>query len=73
MIEIADQTYLSRPAGSHHMQILKDAGVVKSLKQGTQIYYYFDPDDNEMQKFQKLANDVVRIMGMLPERGEEAN
>lgn len=71
VIEIAEQTHLSRPAVSHHMQILKDAGIIKSRKRGTQVYYFFDPDDNEMQKFQKLANDVETIIGMLPERDEE--
>ena len=38
--ELAERTHLSRPAVSHHMQILKSAGIVKSRKEGTCIYYY---------------------------------
>ena len=32
VIELAEQTNLSRPAVSHHMQILKDAELVKTRK-----------------------------------------
>ena len=71
VVEIAEQTHLSRPAVSHHMQILKDAGIIKSRKEGTQVYYYFDPEDNEVEKFSKLAGDIIKIINMLPERNEE--
>lgn len=71
VIEIAEQTHLSRPAVSHHMQILKDAGIVKSRKEGTQVYYYFDPEDNDVEKFSQLAGDIIKIINMLPERNEE--
>ena len=37
VVDIALQTNLSRPAVSHHMQILKDAGIVKSRKESTYI------------------------------------
>ncbi len=42
--DITVRTDLSRPAVSHHLQILKDAGVVKMCKEGTTTYYYPDPD-----------------------------
>ena len=40
VVDIAEKTNLSRPAVSHHMQILKDAGIVKTRKEGTYVYYY---------------------------------
>lgn len=42
--EIATKTHLSRPAVSHHLQILKDAGILKMRRESTKNYYYFDPD-----------------------------
>ena len=36
--DIAEKTRLSRPAVSHHLQILKDARIVKMRKEGTMTY-----------------------------------
>lgn len=41
---ITEMTNLSRPAVSHHLSILKDAGLVKLRREGTKNYYYFDAD-----------------------------
>ncbi len=72
VIDIAAKTNLSRPAISHHMQILKDAGVVKSRKEGTCIYYYLDPADNEIGKVMRLCEHIKEIMKNVPDRsGEE--
>ena len=49
--EIAEKTRLSRPAVSHHLQILKDAGIVKMRREATRNYYYFDAD---MEAFNQL-------------------
>ncbi|MFR5601828.1 MAG: ArsR/SmtB family transcription factor [Lachnospiraceae bacterium] len=38
--EITKNTNLSRPAVSHHLKILKNAGLVSMEKQGTSNYYY---------------------------------
>lgn len=37
--EIAQHTYLLRPAVSHHLQILKNAGLLQIRKEGTKNYY----------------------------------
>ena len=37
--DITKKTNLSRPAVSHHLQIMKDAGIVKVRKEGTKNYY----------------------------------
>ena len=38
--EITRRTSLSRPAISHHLKILKDAGIVGIRHEGTANYYY---------------------------------
>lgn len=38
--EITGKTSLSRPAISHHLKILKDAGLVNIRQEGTANYYY---------------------------------
>ncbi len=37
--EIADQFNMSKPSISHHLDILRQAGLVESVKQGQFIYY----------------------------------
>ena len=37
--EIADQFNISKPSISHHLDLLKQAGLVQSLKEGQYIYY----------------------------------
>lgn len=68
VVDIAKKTHLSRPAVSHHMKILKDAGIVKSRKEGVYIYYYLDPSQNEIDKMIELANDIKEIMKNVPDR-----
>jgi ArsR family transcriptional regulator len=37
--EIADQFNISRPSISHHLDLLRQAGLVMSVKEGQFIYY----------------------------------
>lgn len=65
--EITEKTNLSRPAVSHHLQILKNVGIVKVRKEGTKNYY-FDPG---MESFEKLISTLLlakEIFGALPDR-----
>lgn len=72
MIDVAKRTNLSRPAVSHHMQILKNAGIVKTRKEGTLVYYYLDPEEGEIRKVVDLFSDIQKIMRNAPDRsGEE--
>lgn len=70
-VDIADHTRLSRPAVSHHLQIMKDAGLLKTRKEGTKIYYYFDPDMEAMNTLIDMLNLSVEITQGLPDRSEE--
>jgi ArsR family transcriptional regulator, arsenate/arsenite/antimonite-responsive transcriptional repressor len=40
--EITTRFRVSRPAISHHLKVLKDAGIVRSEKTGQEVYYCLD-------------------------------
>lgn len=42
--EIAEKKHLTRPSVSHHLQILKETGIVTMRKEGTKNYYYLSVD-----------------------------
>lgn len=69
-VDIANRSRLSRPAVSHHLQILKDAGLVKSRKEGTKVFYYFDPD---MESMANLVNALQLAMEITRELHDEGN
>ena len=72
VIDIARQTHLSRPAVSHHMQILKDAGIVRSRKEGTRLFYFLDPAANQLDNLITLFCDIREVTKDVPDRnGEE--
>ena len=61
--EIAKKTHLTRPSVSHHLQILKEAGIVAMRREGTKNYYYFDANQSlwaEMLELFQLANELVK-------------
>lgn len=72
VVDIAKKTHLSRPAVSHHMQILKDAGIVKSRKEGTLVYYYLDPQKSEIDNMVLLFQKIQQIMKYVTDRSEES-
>ncbi|KAA6464883.1 helix-turn-helix transcriptional regulator [Acidobacteria bacterium AB60] len=42
--ELARQLPVSRPAVSQHLRVLKDAGLVTDMKEGTRRLYQLDPE-----------------------------
>ena len=42
--EIAARISLSRPTVSHHLGVLRRAGLVRARKQGKEVYYRLDKD-----------------------------
>lgn len=69
VVEIAEKANLSRPAISHHMQILKEAGVVCSYKVRTRIYYYLSPDNESIDAIIRLCNNIKKMKAATSERG----
>lgn len=68
---ITEKTHLSRPAVSHHLQILKDAGILKMRREGTKNYYYFDADTEVMSSLIHMLEHARQFMEMLPDRSGE--
>lgn len=71
VIDITAKTNLSRPAVSHHLQILKDAGIVKMRKEGTMTFYYLDPDMEAFTHLIRSLQQSIDICAHLPNRGGE--
>ena len=70
---ITEKTHLSRPAVSHHLRILKDAGLLKVRREGTKNYYYFDADAEAMESLQRLLTHTRQLLARLTDRsGKEA-
>ena len=66
--EITEKTHLSRPAVSHHLQILKDAGILKMRREATKNYYYFDPDMKSFELLIGILQKAISITRALPDR-----
>ena len=59
--EITKQTHLSRPAVSHHLRILREAGIIFNAKRRYKNFYYIDI----RTKLSLLKNLVVDIEKLL--------
>ena len=57
--EIARQFHISRPAISHHLKVLKDAGIVRSEKSGQEVYYWID-SQRIVAALRALADKIER-------------
>lgn len=66
---ITEQINLSRPAVSHHIKILRGAGILKLRKKGTKNYYYFDADVEVMDRLIEMLTHARAVMKRLPDRG----
>ena len=58
---ITAKTRLSRPAISHHLKILKDAGIITSHKKGTSVYYFIYIQ-NTLDKLKDLLTSVEKLV-----------
>lgn len=59
--EITEKTNLSRPAISHHLKILKDAGLVGVNRQGTHNYYYLTIREGT-KKLMQLGSELETFL-----------
>ena len=69
--DIAEKTHLSRPAVSHHIRILREAGLLRMRQEGTKNYYYFDADLDAMNSLIRMLTHAKSIMERLPDRSGE--
>lgn len=68
---LSAKSKLSRPAISHHLKVLKDAGLIKPLKIGTQIFYQLNLMDN-FKIISELINSMENILKRISESNGEA-
>lgn len=59
---ITKRTHLSRPAVSHHIKVLRDAGMVSVSRQGTMNYYYLNPDKRAITNMLHLCEGILAVM-----------
>lgn len=60
--EITKRTHLSRPAVSHHLQVLKDAGLINMHRVGTMNFYYVDAAESCWNGLKKLVDHVDHVV-----------
>ena len=71
--DITERTHLSRPAVSHHIRILKEAGILKVRREGTKNYYYFDVDMDALSQLTQMLDHIKVVMRSLPDRSGNEN
>jgi ArsR family transcriptional regulator, arsenate/arsenite/antimonite-responsive transcriptional repressor len=54
--DFAEIFHVSQPTVSQHLKVLRDAGLVRTRREGTQIYYSLDP---------KGVGEVQAVLGEL--------
>lgn len=63
--EIAQKTHLTRPSVSHHLQILKEAGIVAMRKQGTKNYYYLSVEGTQWKDMADLVDLIYQSIRLI--------
>lgn len=72
--EISKKTHLSRPAVSHHLQILKRAEIINVRREGTKNYYYLDSNQSQWGNLRDLMELIfvgIQHIGNDDKRKEE--
>ena len=69
--EITKRTHLSRPAVSHHLQILKEAKIVSMRREGTKNYYFMNTSDSQFLKLFDLLKHVTEIIKDVSDKENE--
>lgn len=54
---ITERIHLSRPAVSHHLKILKQAGIVELMNKGTENYYFLTLKEG-VERLKKLTSII---------------
>lgn len=67
--EITRCTHLSRPAVSHHLQVLREAGLIGRHRVGTMNFYYANADTGCWSGLKTLAEHVDTVAALAKENG----
>lgn len=60
--EITKRTHLSRPAVSHHLQILKESGIINMRREGTRNFYFMDSNEVQWKQIIDLMNNIYEVI-----------
>lgn len=69
--EITKKTHLSRPAVSHHLQVMKEANIINMHREGTKNYYYMDANDTQWSKIALLIEHINVLIKEVSEKYQE--
>ena len=69
--ELSGRTRLSRPAVSHHLKVLKAAGIINSRKDGTQVYYSLDAKQ-KITNIEALINALLNHLKLIESNQSES-
>lgn len=64
--DITEKTNLSRPAVSHHLKILKEAGLIDVRQEGTANFYYLTIGDTT-KKLCSLGQHMQMLLDRVPQ------
>lgn len=64
--EIQAGTNISRTAVSHHLKVLKEAGIIKMRRAGTKNYYYIDPESSSLHLAADFWQETITLMDQCP-------
>ncbi|MGN8647782.1 ArsR/SmtB family transcription factor [Gracilibacillus sp. HCP3S3_G5_1] len=59
--QIVEQSPMSRPTISHHLKIMKMAGLLDSRKEATEVFYWLTADDSIVKQLKKIISIVEEI------------
>lgn len=66
--EIAKKAHLTRSSVSHHLQILKESGIVAMRKEGTKNFYYLSVDKTQWKEMADLINRIYKSVQHISSR-----
>lgn len=69
--EIAEKTHLTRPSVSHHLQILKESGIVAMRREGTKNFYYLSADETQWKDMAELVGLIYESVRMISSQTAE--
>ena len=60
--DLMGATDLSRPAVSHHIKVLRQAGLVECRSEGTKNYYSLTHKLDNLERLRELVDDIERLI-----------
>lgn len=60
--EITKKTHLSRSSVSHHLHILKNAGIISMHREGTKNYYYVSASETIWKQLAEFINNIYGLV-----------